>query len=282
MNSDRRALLAALAVAAPVGVGVGYAAGAALGLWGVGSGGVSAGRIVRVLGEGTVWRSVGWTLWVAAASTALALGAAAGVAALFRGGSRTDRGARALAVFPLPVPPLIAALLGLLVLGQSGLLARFAFALGWIAGPGEMPALVYDRWGIGLIVSLAWKEFAFLVLVAWGVLAERGAALEEAARTLGAGPGQTFWRITAPVLWRGLLPATVAVFTFVLGSYEAAALLAPSDPLPLPVLTLERYTDADLAARADAFVLVLLGIGLAALAVAVHEWTRQRWETLQG
>jgi putative spermidine/putrescine transport system permease protein len=279
VNAGTRGLLAAAVVAAPVLLGIAYSLAAALGWVGAGSGG-SPGTVPRVLGEAVVWRGTAWTVWVAAASTLLATTAAIGVAAVFRGPARTERIARTAAIVPLPIPHLVAALLGVLVLSQSGLLARWAHALGWIEGPHQMPALIYDAWGIGMILTLAWKEFAFLVLVAWSVLAERGGALEEAGRTLGAGAWQTFRWVTLPVLWRGMLPAVLAVFTFVLGSFEVAALLAPSDPLPLPVLIMERYTDADLERRADAFVLALIGIGLAIVAVAAHEWTRARWEGL--
>jgi hypothetical protein len=52
--------------------------------------------------------------------------------------------------------------------------------------------------------------------------------------------------------------------------------------VPLPVLTWERYTDPDLARRADAFVLVLVGLGIGALAVGLHEWARARWEPFEG
>jgi len=282
VTGRNRELAAALLLAAPVALGVGYAMLAALGMAGAGADARGADSLAGVLREGAVWRSAGWSIRVAAASTVLATAAAVGTAALFRGGSGEDRLARAAAVIPLPLPHLAAALVGLLILSQSGLLARVGHALGWIDGPQSMPAMVNDRWGVGLILTLAWKEFAFLVLVAWSVLAERGSRLEETARTLGAGAWHTFLRVTLPVLWRGMLPAIIAVFTFVLGSYEVAALLAPSDPLPLPVLTMERYLDADLSRRGDAFVLVLVGIGLAAVAVAVHEWTRTRWRELDG
>lgn len=276
-----RGLLAALLVSAPVWVGVGYALLAALGAVGVGAGEVSARRFPRVLGETAVWEGVGWTVWVAAASTALATAAAALVAVAFRASGRTDRLARSIAVFPLPIPHIVAAVGGVLVLGQSGFLARVARAAGLIDAPADMPALVYDEWGIGLILTLAWKEFPFLALVAFSVLSSRGNALEETARSLGAGPWQCFRRVTWPVLWRGILPAVIAVFTFVAGTYEAMALLAPSDPLALPLLTMERYTDAALTRRGDAFVLVLLAMALAAVAVILHERVRSRWERLE-
>jgi putative spermidine/putrescine transport system permease protein len=186
--------------------------------------------------------------------------------------------ARLFAVLPLPIPHLAAAVAGLLLLGQSGLLARLLASFGLVTDPGAMPALVYDRFGLGLILTLAWKELAFLALVAFSVVATRGSRLEEVARTLGAKPFEVFRRVTWPLLWRGLLPAVVAVFVFVASTYEATAVLAPSDPLALPLLTLERYTDADLSRRGDGFVLVLLGMAVSLLAVAAHEWARSRWD----
>lgn len=269
-------LLAALLVAAPVLAGVGYAAAAALGLTGVGAAGFTTARLTRVLAEGRTWASVGWTLGTSLAATLLAWATATAVAVTFRGGRRRDRLARALAVVPLPIPQVVAASCAVLILGQSGLLSRVGHAAGLVATPQAMPALVYDRWGVAVVLALAWKEFPFLALVAGAVLATRGAAAEEAARTLGAPPVAVFWRVTWPLLWRATLPSAVAVFAFVAGSYEAAALLGPSDPLPLQSLVRERAADLDLAGRGDAYVLTLIALGIAAAAVALHEWAAAR------
>ncbi|HUR93371.1 MAG TPA: ABC transporter permease subunit [Gemmatimonadales bacterium] len=279
----RRGVWLAGLVASPVIVGLVYSFAGATGIAGFGAhGSYTLDRIRRVLSEQAVWESLWWTVRTSALATVLAGCAAVLAAALFRGTKTLDRAATTLAVLPLPIPHLVAAATAALVLGQSGLLARVAVTAGWISAPAQMPPLVYDRPGIGLILALGWKEFPFLALVAFSVVATRGAALEETARTLGAGPWQTFWRVTWPVLWRGLGPAAVAVFAFAAGSYETAALLGPSDPLPLPALTYERYTDADLARRGDAFVLSLLGLLLATGVVALHEWLRHRVRRLDG
>jgi putative spermidine/putrescine transport system permease protein len=276
-------IAAALVLAAPVVVGMVYAVSAALGLAGAGAtGDASLERVAAVVTDPVVWSGTLWILWVAAASTALSAAIAIAVAVAFRGAGRLDALGRALAILPLPVPHLVAAVGGLLVLGQSGLLARFAFHLGLVEGPAGMPALVYDPAGIGLVLALTWKEVPFLTLVAVSVLATRGNALERTARGLGAGRRDVFRRVTWPVLWRGMMPAAVAVFTFVAGSYEAAVILAPSDPLALPVLTWERFVDAGLSQRADAYVLALLGFGIALTAVGVHEWVRARVGSLDG
>lgn len=278
-RSESAGLLAAALLAAPVLVGLAYAIGASLGVVAAANGSQpSLARIARVLGDRATWDSVLWTLWVATSVTALAVIGAVIVAVAFRSRARSDRLGRALAALPLPMPHLVAGVLGVWLLGQSGIAARAAFALGLIARPAEMPPLIYDRLGVGLVLTLAWKEMAFLAIVSSALLATRGAAAEEAARTLGASPWETFRRVTWPLLWRGLAPSVVAVFVFVAGNYEAAALLAPSDPLALPLLVAQRATDPDLARHGDAYVASVLLLVIASAAVAAHEWARARWE----
>lgn len=277
-RGDARALAAAALVASPVAIGILYAAAASIGLVGAGASGAGVDRLLRVLEDRVTWSGLGFTLRVAAMSTVLATAGAVTVAIIFRRHVPLDRAARALAALPLTVPHLVAGMLGVWVLGQSGLLARLAVGAGVIDGPAQMPALIYDEPGVGLVLAMAWKEMAFLSVVATALLATQAEVVEEASRTLGAGPWDTFRRVTWPLLWRGLLPAVTAVFVFVAGSYEAAALLAPSDPAALPVLVLERAADPDLARRGDAYVVSLLLLAIGVLAVFVHEWTRARWE----
>lgn len=278
MTPRARGLLLAAALAAPALAGLAYTAAGSVGLVGVGATGFDLSRIGRVLGERATWEGLWWTLRVALAATMLATAAAIGVALAFRASAPGARAAQALALVPLPVPQVVAAALGAFVLGQSGYVARLAAAAGLIAEPSGMPALVYDRAGAGLTLVLAWKEFPFLAMVAFSILALRGAQLEEAARTLGATPRQALVRITGPLLLRGLLPAVIAVFILQAGAYEAVALFAPSRPVPFTLLTWERYQDPDLARRADAFVLGFVGLCLGLAAVVAHEWARTRWD----
>ena len=272
-------LLAATLLAAPVLIGIAYALAASTGMVGPSATGqASVTRLARALREQSTWVGLTWTLFVATAATMLATGAAVMVAVIFRNESRTSRAGRLLAAFPMTIPHVVAGALGVWTLSQSGMLSRLAFAVGFTSRPADMPPLVYDQLGAGLVMTLAWKEAAFLSVVATAVLATRGGDAEEAAQTLGASSWDVFRRVTWPLLWRGLAPAVIAVFVFVLGNYEVAALLAPSDPLALPLLVAERAADPDLARRGDAYVVSLLLLSIAAVAVALHEWTRARWE----
>ena len=83
-GASARGLLAALAVALPALVGLGYSVLASLGLTGPGAAGGGSARLAAVLREPVVWSGLAWSLWVAAASTTLAAAGAVLVAALFR------------------------------------------------------------------------------------------------------------------------------------------------------------------------------------------------------
>lgn len=268
-------LTAALALAAPVLLGVAYLVRRAFsddaGTW-------TAARVLRLAGDTAVWRALGWSAWTALAATLLAAAAATALAITLRARTPSDRVAHGLALLPLPVPHLVAAALGVLLFASSGLLARVLLALGLLPSLDAAPVLLHDRAGLGVILVLAWKELPFLLLTASAALAQRGAGLEEAARTLGATPWQCVRFVTWPLLRRSLAPALLAVFAFAAGCWEIAALLGPSDPLPWPVLLHERATDPALATRGDADALALLALGIGLVLVALHEWLRARTE----
>lgn len=259
-------MVAIAVLVGPVVVGGMYSLAASVGLVGVGSSGFTLAVWHDLVRAGETWRSVGWTLMTAGVGTALAFAAAVTVAR-GAGGSLL---ARQMALIPLALPHVAGALAALLLLGQSGYLARAVHAAGWIDGPAGFPAMVYDRAGIGLTLSFAWKEFPFLLLNAIAVLESRDRTLEETARSLGADASQTWRRVTWPLLWRGMAPAVIAVFAFLVGQYEMSVLLAPSDPLPLSVLTQERSVDPDLARRGAAHALSLMALLLTMGLVVVH------------
>ena len=263
---DMAGLVAASAVASPVLIGAAYSTLAALGLAGVGAQGFTLDRVIDTIGSAETWRGVAWTVATAGAATVLAIG----IAFLLAVRLRASRMGQAAAMLPMAVPHVAAALAALLLLGQSGLLSRLSYGLGLTSVAGEFPALVYDRTGIALVLTFLWKELPYLTLTAMAVLLSDTRELEEVARTLGATPRQAFWRVTWPQLWRGTAPAIIAAFAFLVGQYEMPALLAPSDPVPLSILTFERASDPNLARRGEAHVLGLLALTIAAALAILH------------
>jgi putative spermidine/putrescine transport system permease protein len=265
-------IAAALLLVSPVLVGGAYSALAAVGIVGTGSDGFTIVHLTAVVMSSDTWRGVAWTLSTAGAATLLAAAAAIFVAVQVR----DSRAGRLLAVLPMGVPHIAAALAALLLFGQSGLLSRMTAWAGITAGPSDFPALVYDPAGVSLVIAFAWKELPYLALTAMAVLLTDTRQLEEVARTLGASPRQAFWRVTWPHLWRGTAPAVLAAFAFLIGQYEMPALLAPSDPVALPLLIYERAVDPDITRRGEAHVLALIAFSICLALVAAHAlWTNR-------
>ncbi|MFN7984117.1 MAG: ABC transporter permease subunit [Vicinamibacterales bacterium] len=262
----------ALLIASPMIVGVTYTVLAALGLVGAGASGLTARHVTNALGTSETWRGVGWT--VAIAVTATVAASVAALAVVLR--VQHSRVGRFLAVLPMAVPHVAAALAALLLFSQSGWLSRLAHAVGISSAPADFPPLVYDTFGVSLVFACAWKEFPYLALTALAVLSTRDRNSEEVARTLGATERQTFWRVTWPRLWRGMSPAVIAACAFLIGQYEMPALLAPSSPTALPLLIFERANDPNLSHRGEAYVLALLALTFSAGLVWAHQSWRRR------
>ncbi|WP_129671725.1 ABC transporter permease [Candidatus Chloroploca sp. Khr17] len=215
------------------------------------------------------WAALGFSLWVTGISTLLSSVAALLLAVALSNRRRPASQATLLALNAnLALPHMVWAIALLLLLAQSGLMARVAAALGLIATPAEFPVLVRDQAGIGIILHYVSKEIPFLVLIVLAVLRTQGHAYAEVATTLGAGPWMRVWRVTLPLVWPGLSAGALLVFAFIFGAYEVPALLGVSYPRVLAVLALDYFLNADLNRRAEGMAIslimtvVVLGLGL--------------------
>ena len=207
------------------------------------------------------------TLYVAGASTGIStVLAVLGALALRRSNGRVSA-----VVFQLPItiPHLVAAVGIALVVSQTGLGARLAAALGLIGEPREFPALLYDPYSVGIILTYVWKEMPFVALVVLAALRGVASELEEVARTLGANAWQRFWYVVFPVISPGIIAASLIVFAFTFGAFEVPYLLGKSYPTILPVMAYNEYRDLDLSARPAAMAInILIALITAVIAAA--------------
>ncbi len=219
----------------------------------------------EVLGDKDFLNSLLLTLYVAGAST----GISTVLAVLAALALRRSSGRISAVVFQLPItiPHLVAAVGIALVVSQTGLGARLAAALGLIGEPRQFPALLYDRYSIGIILTYVWKETPFIALVVLASLRGVAGELEEVARTLGAGAWQRFWYVVFPVISPGIVAASLIVFAFTFGAFEVPFLLGKSYPAILPVTAYNEYRGLDLAARPVAMAINIL-IALVTAAIA--------------
>jgi putative spermidine/putrescine transport system permease protein len=210
------------------------------------------------------WVSLAFSLWVSITATLLA-SAFALLVAVWLNNHRTQSDTLALN-WNLAFPHLVFATALLLFLSQSGLLARWAAALGFITATDQFPVLVRD--GIGIILHYVGKEIPFLALIVLAVLRSQPIGYDVVAQNLGANRWQRLRHITIPQVTPALLSGSLLVFGFIFSSYEVPAILGVGYPRTLPVLALRFFLDPDLRARSDGMVISLI-ITLVVMLVAM-------------
>jgi len=214
--------------------------------------------------------SLVFSLWVAAAATALSasLGLALALAVRELAGRRPAF--NTLLQAPLGIPHLAMAVALLYVAAPSGLLARAAYWAGLLDSPAQAPSLVHDGYGIGVILAYTLKETPFVAFVTLTLLLRTGEEFQLVARTLGASAWQRFRHVTLPLVAPALTSASLLVFAFVFGAFEVPFLLGRPYPAMLAVLAHRRFSAADLAERPGAIAIALAMTVLTALLVAAY------------
>jgi putative spermidine/putrescine transport system permease protein len=210
------------------------------------------------------------TFHIAFTSTVIASILAVAAALLLR---PAFRGKRIVAFFfqlNLTIPHLVGAIGILYLFSQSGLIARLASASNLIDRPNEFPALVFDRFAIGIILQYIWKEIPFIGVIVLAILQSVGEDYEAVAQSLGANRWQRFRYVTLPLIMPGVLSASVIVFAFTFGAFEIPFLLGQNFPAALPVLAYRSYTDVDLAARPEAMAMAMVIAFLSTIMIVAY------------
>ena len=137
---------------------------------------------------------------------------------------------------------------------------------GWIGQWLEPLGIQVAYTWLGIWVALTFIGLPFVVRTVQPILEELEPELEEAAGTLGATRGQTFWRVILPALRPAIITGFALAFARAVGEYGSVVFIAGNRPLhteitPLLIITkLEQYDYR--GATALASVLLLGSFGL--------------------
>lgn len=223
------------------------------------------------------YRSLGLTLWISLASTSTAVVLAVISALALRRPFRGKRFISFIYQLNIPIPHLVGAIGILLLFSQSGFLARLAYFGGLIQQPSDFPALVYDRYALGIILEYVWKTTFFIGVIVLSALQAAGDEYENVARTLGANRWQRLHYVIVPTITPAVLSSSILVFAFTFGSFEVPFLLGQRFPSALPVLAYRQYVNPDLNARPEAMALsIVISVIITLLILLYMKLTRRK------
>jgi len=128
------------------------------------------------------------------------------------------------------------------------------------------------RWELSLwTVGAAHVSFSlsYVAIVVRARMAGFDRSLEEAAMDLGASPAATFWRVTLPLIFPGVIAAALLVFTLSIDDYVITSFVAGTDSTTLP-LKIASMVKTGLTPEVNAVSTLLLGLTM------ILVWIAQR------
>lgn len=152
-------------------------------------------------------------------------------------------------IIPIIVPHMVAAFLMFNILSQSGLISRILYHFHIIKGQSAFPSLIFDKYGIGIVLTYLWKEIPFVAMVVYTFISNINNSLEDVALNLGASRKQYFWNVILPLSWPSIISSFIIIFAFSFGAFEVPYLLGPTTPKTLPITAYIEYSNPDIFNR---------------------------------
>lgn len=131
---------------------------------------------------------------------------------------------------PIVIPHSSAGIALLLVLGRNSFLGKAFSTLG-IRFVSALP---------GVVAAMFFVSVPFLIDSAREGFEAVDPRIEYVARTLGASSWETFWRVSFPLAWRGILSGLIMMWARGISEFGAVVILA-YHPMIAPVLLYERF-----------------------------------------
>lgn len=211
------------------------------------------GAVGDVLGDPAVRHTIWFTAWQAALSTALTLAVGLpGAYVLARVAFRGRSVVRALVLVPFVLPTVVVA---------AAFLA--------LAGPrGVVPLIGLDGSLAAVLVAHVFFNYAVVARTVGALWAHLDPALEEAARTLGAGRWRALRAVTWPRLRPAVASATAITYLFTFTSFGVVRLLGGPAQRTIEV-AIQRAVQDQLDLRAATVLALVQLVAVAALLVVV-------------
>ncbi|NRA48770.1 MAG: ABC transporter permease subunit, partial [Phaeodactylibacter sp.] len=243
-----------------------------LGLTGAFSDGFTLVHWQEVLGDKAFWLTIGFSLYVAFCSIAIALFLS--LILVLRSPGAFTKGIMSYFIYlPLSIPAIVMAFFVFQLMGKGGWLSRLSYQLGITQGLEHFPDWVNDNFGIGIIVAHVIMATPFFTIFFANLYEnERLTAYLQLAATLGAKKSQQTFKVAVPILLRRGMATIFLYFMFVMGSYEIPLLVGSQSVQMVSIRTIQRLQRFDLGEIPEAFVINIAYTIIVAILLTLLLW----------
>jgi molybdate/tungstate transport system permease protein len=216
------------------------------------------GTLWDTLLESSVYSSIMLTIWAGLLATLTGLVFGVPLAYLLaRRGFWGKRFLEALIDVPIVIPHSAAGIALLFVFGRQFLLGKVF---------GHVGITFVDSLA-GVVIAMMFVSIPFLIDSARDAFKGVDIRLEKVARTLGASPWRTFFRVSLPLAWRGIFSGSVMMWARAMSEFGAVLILAYHVPFlggyetVAPILVADRFAGFGLDyARPVAALVILISL----------------------
>ena len=173
---------------------------------------------------------------------------------------------RVVCVAPIVLPPVVGGIALLAAFGRRGVVGQ------WL----------YDWWGLSLpftrtavVIAQVFVSMPFLILAVESAFRQAESGLEDAARTLGAGPLRVFFSIAVPASVPAIASGAVLAWARSLGEFGASITFAGSLPGKTQTLPMSVYE----LASTDYTTALVVSVLMIVVSVVILGGLRDRWLT---
>jgi putrescine transport system permease protein len=156
------------------------------------------------------------------------------------------------------------------LLKTDGVINNVLLSLGLIQDP-----LVMMNTSFAVYIGIVYSYLPFMILPLYSNLEKHDLTLLEAANDLGAGPVRSFFRVTLPLSFPGIMAGSLLVFIPAVGEYVIPSLLGRSDQLMIASLLSDEFFRNRDWPRAAAVAIAMLLLLLIPIMVFQHFQNRE-------
>jgi molybdate transport system permease protein len=205
-----------------------------------------------------MWGPIGLSLEIAAVATAFALVLGVALGALLAWPRMRARNfVDALVSAPMVLPPTVLGYYLLVALGKESAVGR-----AWRAVFGSDIVFTFA----GAVIAAIVGSLPFIVKASRTAIEQVDPTLQQAARTLGAGPMRVFFTVTLPLSARGITGGTALAFAHALGNFGITLMLVGlrvGDTSPASIFIYDQLNAGrDSLARDTAIMMTIVSVAI--------------------
>ncbi len=146
------------------------------------------------------------------------------------------------ASFPNVIPYTIYTFVVIILIMQSGFFSRVLYALNIIDAVNDFPLLMYDKYGIAILIIYTFKQVPFVFYLVYSSLNKIGRKHINVSYSLGAGKIYTAFKVVIPSIKSTLISVFFLCFSFNFGSFEVPFIVGSPRYETLAIMSHRKYT----------------------------------------